>query len=141
MDGIKKGKTMRILLMLLIMLSSTAYAEQKEVLCVIGEAEGEGFEGMYAVAHGLRNRGHLKGVYGCNAPRVINKMYSSKTLDLARKAWADSKLGEDPTKGATLWENVVAFGKPSWYNGVEITSVIGSHTFFKEKKYASKKKH
>ena len=70
------------------------------VRAVLGEAEGEGYQGMLAVACAIRNRGTLKGVYGLFAKRV----YSTRSIALAEKAWAASRI-LDVTKGATGWGN------------------------------------
>lgn len=76
--------------------------EKRAVNAIIGEAEGEGYRGMLAIAGAIRNRGHLIGVYGEKAPRVIGKKYSLKTLQLAKQAWRES-ANNDITNGADHW--------------------------------------
>ena len=100
------------------------------VLAIIGEAENQGFRGMLAVAGAIRNRGTLKGVYGTRSKRVKNTLYSEKTYRIAQQAWLDS-AEIDITEGATMWENVVDFGKPYWADSLTKTVVIGSHQFYK----------
>ena len=99
------------------------------VKAVLGEAEGEGYQGMLAVACAIRNRGTLRGVYGLQAHRT----YSSRTIALAEKAWAAS-AHVDVTNGATGWGNasdLVEFKKHSWWRHCKITAHIGHHWFYR----------
>ena len=99
------------------------------VHAILGEARGEGYDGMYAVACALRNRGHLKGVYGLRARLHPNDL---KLAPTALKAWKNSLCGKDVTHGATHWENVEEFGTPFWAKAMTKTCKIGRHTFFRE---------
>lgn len=104
----------------------------KAVLAVIGEAEGEGYEGMLAVAGAIRNRGTLKGVYGLRAPRVLLHRYSAKTYRLAVRAWRES-AANDITRGATGWGNakdMEIFRHSAWFPSLYLTAHIGSHYFY-----------
>ena len=124
-----------VLAVLLIFTAAVCQASTivpKEVYCVIGEAEGEGAIGMEAVAEAIRNRGHIKGVYGCNSKRVQKKLYSQKTLDIATRAWEQSAGGDDITGGATHWEGT-AFKTPYWAKDMIVTATIGRQRFYKEK--------
>ena len=107
-------------------------SDYEAVLSIIGEAEGEGYRGMLAVAHAIRNRGTLRGVYGRNAKRVRAKLYTSVVYTLAKTAWRVSGIMPDITGGATHWENINAFGKPWWAKKMLRVAKIGSHTFYKE---------
>lgn len=115
-----------------IVLAGYAFGDEipKEVLCVIGEAEGEGYNGMLAVSEAIRNRGTLKGVYGCNAKRVTGRLYSDETLRIASQAWKDSRGFSDITHGATHWEGT-AFPVPYWAEGMIVTATIGRQRFYK----------
>lgn len=42
-------------------------SEEKAVACILGEARGEGEQGIRLMASALRNRGTTQGVYGCRA--------------------------------------------------------------------------
>lgn len=111
---------------------------EKAILAVIGEAEDQGYGGMLAVSGALRNRARimknpLKGVYGLQSKRVREKLYSQKIYDLACRAWFASYY-QDITNGATHWENVLAYGKPVWVDGMVLTVIIGDHSFYKEEK-------
>jgi hypothetical protein len=105
-----------------------AYSEQDAIKAVIGEAEGEGYKGMLAVAGALRNRGTLHGVYGLHAPRVIHHRYSQNTLRMAARAWEESKH-RDISNGARYWEGT-RFPLPYWAKGMRVTAVIGRQKFF-----------
>ena len=103
------------------------------VMTIIGEAEGEPFEGKLAVACAIRNRGTLKGVYGLRAPRVLNHKYSKQTEQYAVNAWI---MSEDSgncefIKGADHWEGD-KFPKPSWSKKMVETAHIGHQIFYKE---------
>lgn len=79
--------------------------QSRAVNAIIGEAEGEGYDGMKAIACAIRNRGTLKGVYGEKAPRVLAHKYSDNIEAKALVAWTTS---EDPKecaflKGADHW--------------------------------------
>lgn len=127
-------KILGIIILLLCLFPEYARADQDPVLCVIGEAENQGYRGMLAVSEALRNRGTQKGVYGCKAKRIIEHKYSDKTYRIAQQAWIDSAGPDDITQGSTNWENVKAFGKPYWADSMEKTVLIGDHQFYKEKK-------
>jgi hypothetical protein len=121
--------------LILVFWCRTAHADEvipKEVYCVIGEAEGEGEIGMEAVAEAIRNRGSLKGVYGCSAPRVRKHLYSARILRQAQQAWERSAGSGDITFGATHWEGT-AFKTPYWAKDMIITATIRNQRFYKEK--------
>lgn len=103
----------------------------KAILAVIGEAENQGYKGMLAVSCAIRNRGTLKGVYGLINPRITTHKYSYKIYDMATRAWFASYY-TDITNGATNWENVKAFGCPSWMKRCVETYRYKDHIFFKQ---------
>ena len=86
---------------------------------------------MLSVAFAIRNRGTLKGVYGLKAPRIIKRLYSKETYEMAKHQWEISGNGCDITKGANHWENVKAFGDPYWAKSCTETVTIGSHNFYR----------
>lgn len=104
---------------------------EKAVTCILGEAAGEGLTGMLAVAEAMRNRGTIQGVHGCKR-KAFAMAQSEKLKNLAVYAWEQSKH-TDLTKGADHWENVNAFGVPSWAHSMKRTAVIGQHTFWRSK--------
>jgi hypothetical protein len=126
---------------------SAAISDSDAVRAILGEARGEGYEGMYAVAHAIRNRGTLKGVYGKQAVRPVKgdglvafnskgtpvEVISTETYQSAMNAWHSSMEGFDPTHGATHWENIKQFGKPYWADSMIVTFKHRSHVFMKKR--------
>ena len=75
-----------------------AIPEAEAVHAILGEAPpGADYEVLSAFAHALRNRGHLRGVYG----KAVNP--SAKRLKQSKRAWVNSLVTPDPTKGASFW--------------------------------------
>lgn len=109
---------------------------------VIGEAVSEGYDGMYAVACVYRNRLKQNISLGCVAMKrtdldkfisMQGEKYEVAAKKIIKKVFIEN--GPDITYGATHYENVEKFGLPYWAVKMEVTAKIGSHTFFKEKKY------
>lgn len=131
------GAIMKIISVLVILMAvaiGQAHAEVPASLAVraiIGEASGEGYAGMLAVAEAIRNRGNLKGVYGVNAKHVDSQPEYVWTR--ARKAWKDSAYS-NVTSGANGWgtkKDIEQFKREGWWPRAKVTAVIGSHTFYK----------
>ena len=99
------------------------------IRAIIGEASNQGEIGMLALAVGIRNRGSLRGVYGFNSTHIDNE--PAWVWDMARKAWKESK--ENRIHNGYMWENILAFGEPSWYNDVVEVYRHKDHVFFVEK--------
>lgn len=106
------------------------YTDNQYVNAIIGEAEGEGYQGMLGVACAIRNRHTLHGVYGLHAKRVIQHKYSVMTYNLAVKAWYESAL-HDVTNGAQYWEGT-KFKKPYWAYSMRETVKIGNQIFYRK---------
>ena len=104
--------------------------EADAVHAILGEARGEGYRGMYAVACAIRNRGHLRGVDGRHAKL---SGVSPEIHHLAARAWAESETGDDITHGADHWyaHNLC---RPWWARYGTRTAVIGGHTYMKNVK-------
>ena len=107
--------------------ASYCIEKSKAIRAIIGEASGEGYKGMLAVACAIRNRGHLRGVYGLKAKHVDKE--PQWVWDLATKAWTESRA-KDITNGATHWESDT-FKKPYWAKSMTKTVKIGHHQFYK----------
>ena len=104
-------------------------SDKQCIRAVIGEASNQGYEGMLAVAVGIRNRGTLKGVYGANAKHVDNEpMWVWK---IAKRAWRDSEFNKIHT--GTHWENIKAFGTPYWVKDMIEVYRLDDHIFYGEK--------
>jgi len=82
-----------ILLLFFFLICANSWAGELSpktaVRAIIGEASGEGYQGMLAVACGIRNRGTLKGVYGLKAKHVDSE--PQWVWDIAKKAWEESE--------------------------------------------------
>ncbi|MCA9404311.1 MAG: hypothetical protein KC897_11055 [Candidatus Omnitrophica bacterium] len=102
--------------------------EDLAVRCVVGEAEDQGIEGMTAVAEAIRNRGHVRGVYGCRSPRIAKAQPG--VWELARWAWDRSEF-TNSVKGADHWHSD---REPrAWWEKYGTRTVkIGSHKFYKD---------
>lgn len=119
------------LLLLCLLFPSCARADIKEsdaIRAIIGEASGEGKDGMRAVASAIRNRGTLKGVYGLHAKHVNRE--PKWVWAMAKRAWADSKE-YDYANQATHWEGT-AFKVPYWAKSMKMVKQVGNQKFYKE---------
>lgn len=105
--------------------------DQHAIKAIIGEAENQGYQGMYLVACAIRNRGTLKGVAGVNGKHV-NKA-SASIWQQASKAWHESENGPDLTYGATIWQNSYDLNHSRMnFDKLDCTTIHGGHYFFKE---------
>lgn len=138
--SLRKGKGARAMALLagmFLIFQGCALAQvpsSKAVLSIVGEAEGEGAEGMLAVADAIRNRESLKGVYGLRSYRVRHHLYSNYILHQAEVMWLLSKH-KDITNGATGWgsdEDLNKFCGESWWAHCVLTARVGNQWFYKE---------
>jgi hypothetical protein len=104
---------------------------------LMAEAVSEGYNGMYAVACVIRNRGgDLDGF--CGAKRedldVFCEGQGERHILLAKhiERIVFQEKGKDITFGASHFENIKKFGKPYWAERMKETATIGSHTFYKK---------
>jgi len=130
-----------MLITFLIMISITRAEEIRPEIWKVLLAEGvsEGFDGMYAIACVIRNRGgDLSGFVGAkrkDLEQLCNRQ-PKKVIQMAKRieAMVFKDGAEDITDGATHFENMEKFGKPYWTKGMIKTIKLKSHTFFKIKK-------
>lgn len=100
----------------------------EEVRCIVGEAEDQLFDGQVAVGEAIRNRGSLKGVYGCTAKRTYSA--SDVVWKRANRAWVRSQY-TNLVKGADHWHSDRE--PEAWWEKYGVFTVkIGSHKFYKE---------
>ena len=135
-------KTLTIVMLFIIMSVPTSVRAEvdgaRAINAIIGEAEGEPYNGKLAVACAIRNReqsrkGHgLKGVYGERSPRV--KLAGKKAREDSRRAWEASSDSDacEFIDGADHWEGT-AFKTPYWAKDMVITSTIGNQRFYRRK--------
>lgn len=130
------------------LMTSLAYADVSRadgIRAIVGEAANQpakygdqvGFDGMTAVGEVIRRRGSVRGLYGYKA--METRKESEAVWAMAGKAWdrsASSTLTYDEYsgKGATLFENINAFGFPKSWDRMKVIGVkeIGDHVFFVE---------
>lgn len=111
--------------------------EDKAVACILGEARGEGAQGIRLMASALRNRGTTQGVYGCRA-NISKEMAYLKAKGIyqqAVKAWRDSAK-TDLVNGATFWASKTVDG--DWIKrmrkaGFKLVLEHRNHEFYKGK--------
>lgn len=125
------GKRLSIfLLMSLLGFSGSAMAkidERQAIDAIIGEAANQSLMGKQAVAEAIRNRGHLRGVYGLKRKSFIESQ-PKWVRKQAEKAWRMS-ANSNLVKGADHWEST-DFPRPKWAEGARVTAHIGKHIFY-----------
>lgn len=127
-----------IITLLALMLAQSAWADpgqisdSRAVRAILGEA-GPSYEERLAIAFALRNRGHLKGVYGhLEAPTATEWQKGSKAWHTALNG-----LETDITHGADHWLSDwdLKHARPALtafrFKMVE-TAYIGTTHFYKE---------
>lgn len=110
--------------------------EHLAIRAILGEARGSGYIGMYAIACAIRNRGHLRGVYGV---KTDLSDVDGRLWQIASKAWHMSEDGGDVVHGADHWlsDYDLANCKPAlmaWRFKMVETTYIGGHHFYREGK-------
>jgi len=107
---------------------------------LIGEAVGEGYNGMLAVACVYRNRLRRGLTLGCVALKrkdldeFVNrqpKRYIRMAKKIVRLVFEEDC--PDITNGATHYENIELYGIPWWAVDMKETTIIGRHTFMIER--------
>jgi len=108
---------------------------------LIAEAVSEGERGMEAVCFVYRTRLQNGLNLGCVALLKRHDLDAfvarqGKKYEVFAKAIVERVFNgqvNDPTFGATHYENIKAFGIPYWAKEMVVTCKIGVHTFYKEK--------
>jgi hypothetical protein len=123
-----------LLLTGIVLLAAHTYAgipDTQAHRAIVGEAAGDGYPVQLGVACAIRNRGHLRGVYGVNAAH--NASEPGWVWQAAARAWRESAR-HDITGGATHFGSISDVRKGT-FKGLTLTVVLGTHThatyFFK----------
>ena len=105
--------------------------DAQAIQAIVGEASNQGYDGMTAVGEVIRRRGSVRGVYGYNAMK--RRSEPPWVWTQAKRAWERSSYS-NLSKGATLFENIHAYGFPkSWdREKVVCVAVVKDHYFFIE---------
>lgn len=127
------------------LLSITAVASERQIIAatILGEARGEGFRGMYAVACVIKERSVLSGrtvAAECLRPKQFDANRDGAQLhllDSSKEAnyalfLADNldRLDRDWIGRATHFVNL-SVAKPKWAEGRTPTRVVKNHSFFR----------
>lgn len=129
-----------ISIILLFLFHQDAKAELNQydrdvIRAIVGECSGEGdtigakYAAMKYVAHAIRNRGSLRGMYGLTAKHVDTE--SQDIWLLAELAWISSANETDPTNGADSWGNKKDTEIPGWLDDKKFKVRYLNHFFFK----------
>lgn len=138
-------KLLLVLVFILFAQGTKSFAQDNPVaLTIAGEAGGEGYRGMYAVACVIQNRAirtHkdpkevvMAGFYGRTSKMARRSYIAHQAAILKLVNLLEKGLLKDITGGATHFDNVELFGYPKWTKRMTKTCKIGHHTFFKEEK-------
>lgn len=108
--------------------------QEKYFRAIVGEAEGEGLDGMIAVACGIMNRPEgLQGVFGVRTRRWTSTLPHIRRQ--ARLAWEYAQDSREECygriQGADMWENTEAFGQPKSWPVVVFITKVGNHNFYR----------
>jgi hypothetical protein len=129
--------------LLIFLFAYNSYAQSipiDAIKVILGEAENQGSKGMQAVAEVYRRKADVNFFSSYKDMKGINNEYyrkkrriENKYVKQAKQAWVLSQ-NSDITKGATLFENIKAFGFPkSWAKDKVIETVtIKDHVFYRE---------
>lgn len=81
------------------------FTDDNCIRAIVGEVSNENYEGMKLMAHAIRNRKTLKGVYGFKAHHI--KTENRDIWMRASLAWFESLTESDPLQGANEWRSLV----------------------------------
>lgn len=120
-----------LMLLLFVVPAHAHVTDHQAIQAIVGEAANQGYDGMTAVGEVIRRRDSVSGVYGHDAMRL--RFEPPWVWAQAALAWERSEYS-NLSKGATLFENIYAFGFPkSWdRQKVVCVAVIRDHWFFTE---------
>lgn len=112
-----------------IMSAHADVTDEQGIAILVGEASNQGMIGMICVGEVLRHRNSVKGFYGLKAKHSHQE--PDWVWEMARKAWFASKT-TNFTNGADHFENIKAFGTPSWVKNCVETFRYKDHVFYRE---------
>ena len=138
---------MRTVIFIILMAVNTAsvFADTgNPVRVIIGEAAGEGFDGMTAVGEVYRNRIRNRipvtgSAFSCLSRTNLDafiKRQGPKISGMAELAWTRSETS-GLTAGADHYMTTRLYNsgkRPRWAGKMAVTVVIGDHTFLRSKK-------
>lgn len=99
------------------------------VRAIIGEYAVNDYKGLKLIAHAIRNRGTLRGVYGFYA-KHINEEPKEIWVE-ASLAWVDSANEFDPLDGANEWRSQIDLKKHGRPKRFTLTKIYNGIYFYK----------
>lgn len=125
---------------------AATYGQQVVAAVLMGEARGEGRDGMVAVAEVIRTRADRMGISplavvkqpyqfscmnGLTPPELIRKHWDKKqwseAIEIAKIVYNEPENLPGLTRGATHFDH----GVPDWALGRTPVAVVGRHSFYK----------
>jgi len=114
------GDVVRYLILLLLLSGCSPIPA-----CIEGEARNQPQDTRIAIGESIRNRGTLRGVYGCNAGQWPSSA--------SKQAFKTSRTS-DLTHGATHFlSKTDLLRPPAWLSEYEMTYKSGDFTFYRRK--------
>lgn len=101
---------------------------------LVAEAASEGYLGMLGVAEVMRERGWSLRPFCASRRKDLAQFVArqgAKVRQQAHQAVEAAKAGSRTVKGSTHYENIEAFGVPSWAKGQPVVAKVGHHTFYR----------
>ena len=99
------------------------------IRALVGEYARDDYYGMKIMAHAIRNRKTLKGVYGYCAKH--SKKESRHIWILASLAWFDSEKEKDPLQGAAEWRSRDDLSEHSIPKGMALVKIYDGNYYYK----------
>lgn len=110
--------------------NTPAFTDANCIRALIGEYAEDDYYGMTLMAHAIRNRGTLKGVYGFYAKHI--KKEPKKIWITATLAWEEAKRYKlDLVSGATEWRSIEDVRRGHAPNGMWLVKIYNGTYFYK----------
>lgn len=105
------------------------FTDDNCIRAVVGEYAVHDYEGMKLLAHAIRNRKSLKGVYGFYAAHILRE--NKDIWVIASCAWFDSLNEFDPLNGASEWRSYGDLQKGLKPKGMKLMQVHNGLYYYK----------
>lgn len=100
------------------------------IRALVGEYAVQDYEGMKLMAHAIRNRKTLRGVYGFYGMHTLNE--PKEIWQCAYVAWFDSVNEADPLNGASEWRSKKDIKNHGYPQGFDLVKSYGGILYFKK---------
>lgn len=105
------------------------FTDDNCIRALLGEYSLKDPYGLSLMAHAIRNRGTLKGVYGFHAAHVDHE--PKIVWELASLAWFESENAHDPIRGASEWRSVNDVRRGHIPRGMYLVKIYNGTYFYK----------